>query len=187
MSLVKMMLSFAPWIAFLILARNGLAQVKFALAVAFVVNVAMAVTRLHRGALMWAGNIFFLFALIAIGGFNNMWALKHLGVLANGALAAGVIGGMFLGKPFTLEYAKQNVDPSRWSDPGFVRTNMILSGAWGGVFVVNMGFAWAKMTEAAPEAICEILSYSGLIGTALFTRWYAARAHRKAEAAQVSA
>jgi uncharacterized membrane protein YhaH (DUF805 family) len=179
-----MFVAFAPWIVFLILGRNSLLQVKLALLIAFVVNVAMTLARLHRGALMWAGNVFFLFAVIAVGWFENLWVIQHLGVLANGALAAGVLGGLAAGKPFTLEYARQNVDPSKWSDPVFVRTNNILTGVWGAVFLVNMGLAWAKTTHALlPDAAFEVLNYGGLIGAALFTRWYAALAQRKREAA----
>ncbi|MCW2273774.1 hypothetical protein GJ654_16915 [Rhodoblastus acidophilus] len=185
MSLIKMLVSFAPWIAFLILARGDLLQIKIALLVAFVVNVGMAVTKLHRGALMWAGNVFFLVALVAVGWFENLWVLRNLGVLANGALAAGVLGGLLAGKPFTLEYAKQSVDPGRWSDPVFVRTNTILTGVWGATFVVNAALAWAKTRhELLPDDAFEVLNYAGLIGAALFTRWYAAFMHRKADAAR---
>jgi hypothetical protein len=153
------------------------------LLVAFVVNVGMALTKLHRGALMWAGNVFFLFALIAVGWFENFWVLRHLGVLANGALAAGVLGGLLAGKPFTLEYARQNVDPSRWSDPVFLRTNTILTGVWGAIFTLNAALAWAKTQHALlPDYAFEVVNYAGLIGAAWFTRWYAGSMHRKAEA-----
>ncbi|MCW2284057.1 hypothetical protein M2323_001670 [Rhodoblastus acidophilus] len=185
MSLIKMLVAFAPWIAFLILAHGDLLQIKIALFVAFVVNVGMALTKLHRGALMWAGNVFFLFALAAVGWFENLWVLRHLGVLANGALAAGVLGGMLAGKPFTLEYAKQNVDESRWRDPLFLRTNQILTGVWGAIFTLNAALAWAKSQHALlPDFAFEMLNYTGLIAAALFTRWYAALMHRKADEAR---
>ena len=37
------------------------------------------------------------------------------------------------------------MDPSRWSDPLFIRTNLIIASVWGLVFTVNALLAWGKM------------------------------------------
>jgi hypothetical protein len=49
----------------------------------------MAVLKLNRGIIMWVGLIFSTAATIAVLGFHNMWTIRHLGVMANGALALG--------------------------------------------------------------------------------------------------
>jgi hypothetical protein len=80
---------FAPWIAFLIIARDTLLRVEIGLVAALVASVVMAVLKLNRGIIMWVGLIFSTAATIAVLGFHNMWTIRHLGVMANGALALG--------------------------------------------------------------------------------------------------
>ena len=108
-------MSFAPWIAFLIIARDTLHRVEFGLLAALILSVVMAVLKLHRGIIMYVGLIFFTGATIAVLGFENVWTIRHLGVLANGALAIGAWITLLINKPFTLEYARAHTDPAkRW-------------------------------------------------------------------------
>ena len=80
--------SFAPWIAFLIIARDTLHRVGIGLVAALILSVVMAVLKLHRGIIMYVGVTFFTGATIAVLGFPTTWTIRHLGVLANGALAS---------------------------------------------------------------------------------------------------
>ena len=48
MSLLKLLLAFAPWLSFLIIARGSLFNLKLGLTVALVLSVVMGVARLHR-------------------------------------------------------------------------------------------------------------------------------------------
>ncbi|TGD86530.1 hypothetical protein BayCH28_17190 [Mycolicibacterium sp. CH28] len=172
MSFVKLLLSFAPWIAFLIIARDTVARVEIGLVAALILSVLMAVLKLHRGIIMWVGLVFFTAATVAVLVFHNMWTIRYLGVLANGALALGSWVTLALGKPFTLEYARAQTDPSKWNDPAFVRVNVQLSAVWASVFTVNTAIAWALMKHLMPESACHITSYAALIGAAAFTSWY---------------
>jgi hypothetical protein len=168
MPFYKTLLCFSPWLAFLIIARDSLLQVKIALAVAFALTIVMGITKLHRGVLLWAGLAFFAGASIAVIGLDDAWTERHLGVLANGALAAATFLGMAIGRPFTLDYAKSHTDPALWDSPAFLRMNNVLTGAWGAAFVVNLLFAWGKMEGFALPA----LAYAVLIGAAWITSWY---------------
>ena len=89
MQFLKLLLGFAPWIAFLAIAHGSLFRLKLGLAVAAVLTLVMAVTKLHRGVIMWVGITFFTYASIAVLVFEHMWTVRHMGVLANGALAVG--------------------------------------------------------------------------------------------------
>ena len=132
----------------------------------------MGITKLHRGVLLWAGLAFFAGASIAVVGFDDAWTERHLGVLANGALAAATFLGMAIGRPFTLDYAKSHTEPALWDSP-VLRTNNVLTGAWGAAFVVNLFFAWGKMEGFALSALAyELLAYAVLIGAAWITSWY---------------
>ncbi len=173
MSFFKLLLAFAPWIAFLIIAHGSLFRLKLGLVIAFALCVLMGVTRLHRGVILWAGLCFFTFATIAVVMFENMWTVQHMGVLANGTLAVSAAAGLAIGKPFTLDYAREHTDPTLWNQPEFLRTNFIITLMWTLSFTANAILAWGKMVGfLLPELGYEALSYALLVGTAAFTIWY---------------
>lgn len=185
MQFLKLLLAFAPWLAFLVIAQGSLARLKAGLLVALGLSVVMGVARLHRGIVLWSGLAFFAFAAVAVAGFENMWAVAWMGVLANGALAASTWLTVALGRPFTLDYAREHVDPSLWDDPGFLRTNMLITSAWGAVFTANALLAVGKKEHfAMGELGYELLSYILLVGAAFFSTWYPKQVRRAREAAR---
>ena len=96
-----------------------------------------------------------------------------MGTLANGALATGAWLTILLGCPFTLDYAKEHIDPSLWNSPRFLKSNYVITAAWAAVFSVNCGFAILKMEHFGLSGLAyEFASYTLLIATALFTVWY---------------
>jgi hypothetical protein len=178
---VKLLLSFAPWVAFLIIARGSLLRVEIALLVALGLSVVMAVLKLQRGIIMWVSLAFFIAASVAVVGYHNMWTVRHLGVLANGALAAGAWATLLIGRPFTLEYARQHTDPAKWHEPLFIRVNVLLTAVWATAFTVNTALAWAAMKHLWPEWACHTASYATLITAAAFTSWYPAQIRRRVQ------
>lgn len=183
MSFVKLLLSFAPWIAFLIIARDTMARVELGLLVALMLSVLMAVLKLHRGIIMWVGLVFFTGATVAVLGFHNIWTVRHLGVLANGALALGAWITLAIGRPFTLEYARAHTDPAKWNDATFIRVNVLLTSVWAAVFTANTVLAWALLGRLLPEWVCHSASYAALVGAAAFTSWYPGRVRARARRA----
>jgi hypothetical protein len=179
-SLVKLLVSFAPWIAFLIIARGTLERVEIGLVAALVLSVVMAALKLHRGIIMGVGLVFFTAATVAVLGFHNIWTIRHLGVLANGALALGSWITLAIGKPFTLEYARAHTDPSKWNDPLFIRVNVLLTSVWASVFTFNTVLAWALLKHLLAEWACHTFSYAALVSAAVFTSWYPTYVRAKA-------
>lgn len=179
LSFIKLVLSFAPWIVFLIIARDSLFRLKLGLVTALVMVVAMGVARLHRGVILWAGLLFFILATIAVVGFDDTWTVRHLGVLANGALALATWTTIAIGKPFSLDYARDRSDPALWAQPDFLRANIVISAVWAAAFSVNAVLAWGKMAGLFFSGFTyEVVSYALLIGAAVFTTWYPAHLRR---------
>lgn len=173
MLFLKLILAFAPWLAFLVIAHGSLFRLKLGLIIALVLSIGMGVTKLHRGIILWVGLVFFSCASIAVIAFDSMWAVKHMGIAASGILAIGTWFTVVIGKPFTMDYAKEHVDPSLWTSPSFVRTNTILTSAWGLTFTINAVLAWGKMEKfLMSELGYELVSYTLMIATAAFTSWY---------------
>jgi hypothetical protein len=172
-SFLNLILGFAPWLAFLFIAHGSLFRLKLGLIIALVLSIIMGVTRLHRGVILWVGLLFFSSASLAVIVFNNIWVAKHIGIGASGLLAIATWLTIIFGKPFTIEYAKEQVDPSLWKNPKFIKINMILSSAWGLTFTINAILAWGKMEKfILPELVYEVISHIFLIATTVFTSWY---------------
>src|SRR5208283_5749709 len=144
MSFFMLLLAFAPWLSFLLIARDSLFRLKLGLVVALVLCVVMGITRLHRGVILWAGLLFFTYATVAVALLNDMWIAQHMGVMANGALAVSTWLTIAIKKPFSLDYAREHTDPSLWDHPVFIRTNVIITSAWALVFTVNTVLALGK-------------------------------------------
>jgi hypothetical protein len=182
MLFLKLILAFAPWLAFLVIAHGSLFRLKLGLIVALVLSVGMGVARLHRGVILWVGLAFFSCATLAVMVFNSMWAVRHMGIAASGVLATSTWLTVLFGKPFTMDYAKEHTDPSLWASPRFIRTNMILTSAWGLTFTLNAILAWGKMEHfLLSELAYELISYTVMIGTAAFTSWYPGHVRREAK------
>lgn len=185
MAFLKLVLAFAPWLAFLFIAHDSLFRLKVGLVVALVLSVVMGIAHLHRGIVLWVGLAFFTFATIAVIGFENAWTMHYMGVLVSGALAAGTWLTVAMGKPFTLDYAREHTPEALWSSPAFIRSNYLLTCVWGAVFTVNAGLAWCKAERPfmSPEA-SEIVTYTLMVAAAVFTTWYPARLRRLRDAAE---
>ena len=173
MTFLKLLLGFAPWISFLIIAQGSMFRLKLGLVVALALSIVMGVARLHRGVILWVGLAFFTYASVAVVMLDDMWAARHMGILANGALAAAAWATIALKKPFTLDYARDHTDPSLWNSPVFIRSNIVITSVWAATFTTNAILAWGKMVHVVlPEWGYEVLSYSLLLGAVAFTTWY---------------
>ena len=184
MQALKLLLSFAPWLAFLLIAHDSLLRVKIGLVVAFVLSIVLGAAKVNRGLVLWASLIFFAFAIVSVVALNNLWTVRYMGVLANGTLAAVMWLSVLAGKPFTLEYAKEHVAPSLWKSAAFLRVNNIIASVWGASLTLNAALAFAKMrAQPGPEVAYDVVSYATLLGAVAFTTWYPGFVHRKAAAA----
>ena len=182
MPIFKMILVFAPWLAFLVIAQGSLLRLEIGLAVALGLSMIMGLARIHRGVILWAGLLFFTYSAVAVVLYHNTWTIRYMGVLASAILAISTWFGVIIGKPFTLDYARAQVDSSVWNDPGFIRSNVIVTSAWGLVFILNAVLALGKSYHfILPELGYEIISYALLISTAFFTSWYTKIARVKRE------
>lgn len=182
---LKLILAFLPWIAFLMIAHGSLLRLKIGLVVALILSLAMGVGRLHRGIILWAGLLFFVMASVAVVWLENSWVIRYMGVLASGTLASATWLSVLAGKPFTMAYAREQVDQALWSSPAFIRSNLVISSVWGVTFSLNTMLALGKVHAVAPPTYAyEAINHGLLIGTAAFTSWYSSRLRQRRIKAQ---
>lgn len=181
MDALKLMLAFSPWLAFwLISGGHSQARLRIGILVAAFLVVVMGLTKLHRGLILWAGVVFFSFALVFVVWLQELWIIQRLGIFASGTLFLLTLLSMLLGHPFTESYAREHVPRELWNSPPFIRGNFIVTGAWGLIFLANIlvnvaKFYYPKENEWFYRGI--EFSFFGL--GVLFTTLYSQFARRK--------
>jgi hypothetical protein len=138
MDALKLLLAFAPWIAFWVIsAGHSIVSLQIGVCVAAALVIIMGVTKLHRGLILWAGVVFFAFALVSVVLLKNLWVIQHLGILASGTLFVATLVSIVIGQPFTESYARDHVPRELWDSPLFVRSCYTATGVWGMIFLAN--------------------------------------------------
>ena len=132
------MIGFLPWIVYWILVGN----VSFTTSILVTLGVAVAVNaatyaRTRSFKLFEAGAIAIFVALLIVSlvgeeSFLERWIqpLSNLGILV---LALATVA---VGRPFTLEYARESVPPEVQATAGFDYVNRLLTWVWIGAFAV---------------------------------------------------
>lgn len=125
------MLAFAPFIVFAIVDRlvgstDGLvagAVVSAALLLRDWLTPGRSAKVLEIGTLLLFGGLA-LYALL--GGAN--WSIVGVRLRVDAGLLAIVLISMAIGRPFTMQYAREEVAPEFWDSPEFRRTNYVITG-----------------------------------------------------------
>ncbi|QIY70864.1 hypothetical protein HEP84_18365 [Streptomyces sp. RLB1-33] len=108
----------------------------------------------------------------------------HTDVVSFGWLAATAWGTLAIRRPFTLGIAKRQTPPEYWDMPEFVRVNNHITSAWGAGFTfIGVSLAVCGAVDA-PAWVGIAAHVAGLVGPAVFTKVYPARAQARLLAAQ---
>jgi hypothetical protein len=182
---LKLLLAFAPWFAFWFIAGPSMFRLRVGIIVAAVLVVVMAVTKLHRGAILWAGYVFFAFALISVVWLENVWVIRHLGILATGTLFVSAQLSILLGRPFTEDYAREHVPEELWNSASFIRGCYTTTAVWSCIFFVNCMLNVVKLScSEIPEWIFSLSEYSVILMGIIFTNIYSRVARKKRQSLQ---
>lgn len=123
--------AFIPWIFFVVFYGNTPSSMFFASIAALILMVTLNLKELNLGFVLPWGSIL-VFAFLAINDRFDLfpWAENHALLIVNSALAAIVWFSMLIMKPFSLQYARQEVDSIYWHNPGFIKTNWLITAVW---------------------------------------------------------
>ena len=65
------------------------------------------------------------------------------------------------------------VDRKLWENPVFIRVNVLMTGIWGGVFVINLLLNYFMLVMPEPQSrIAQLLTYMVLVAGIIFTMGY---------------
>ena len=175
-------LGLAPFIAFFVLMRMSTPLV--ALAAAFIISaVLIGRARLRGGGV----KILELGSLILFGGLtlytlaaHPPWSVAGVKLAVDGGLAVVVLISLAIRRPFTLQYAREQVAPEYWRQPLFIRTNNIITGVWAAEFLIATACdAAAIYVPAIPLTAEIVVSIAALVIAIWFTASYPARVRRR--------
>jgi len=176
-----------PWVLFFVLSRVGLpaAGVIAGLLVALYPTVARAVRGLSVKLPDWTTLAFFAIATLSVlvDGSALLLFAKYCLVVMWILFAGMAWASILFGAPFTLQYARETTPPEFWQHPVFVRTGLILTLVWAGVFTLNLAITGAAVGPTSPPWFAILLPMLTVVGAFIFTARYAAAVSRRAAAA----
>src|SRR5215472_17800348 len=106
------------------------------LAVAFTIGIrAFLQTRVLK-TLDGASVAIFLILALYKGFFAPALPGPAVRLIVDASLLAISIASLVARQPFTLQYAREEVDPVFWEDPVFIRANYIIAIVWALAFLV---------------------------------------------------
>jgi hypothetical protein len=174
--IMGILLAFAPFIAFAVVDRLiGPAQGLVAGAATSVALLLRDWIGLHRKPKLLEIGTAILFgglALYAVLG-GAVWSIVGVRLRVDAGLLLIVLATLIIGKPFTLQYAREQVPQSLWDTPQFIRSNYVITGVWSGAFLILVlaDLILIYRTDLPPK-IGILTTVLALVGAFKFTRWY---------------
>ena len=171
-----MLLAFTPFILFAVIER--LAGVKAGLVSAAVGAAALLAYNLfgrRKSAKALEVGTAVLFGALAAHACLSAtpWPVAGVRLCVDAGLLGVVLVSAALRRPFTLQYAREQVAPEFWDKPGFVRANYVITAAWALAFALMassdlLSFYAPKL----PVTVGIIATVAAVVGAARFTSWY---------------
>ena len=165
----------APYVAFtlLMLVTSASTSLLAAAAVGLMV-VAHDVGRGRSVKLLGAGSVVLFGALgCSLMWVDSAWSALQVKLAVDAGVLAISLASLAIRHPFTLQYAREVVDPQTAELPGFLHANYVITWAWSAAFLLML------MANLLMIYLPGLPLWSGLAiafaarNTAIyFTRWY---------------
>ncbi len=172
-----MALSFLPFVLFLV--TESLIGVRTGLVSATV--LAWNLLLRHQAVKVLEIGTTGLFAVLAVCAFllKPAWSLAGVRACVDGGLLGIVLVSLALRRPFTLQYAREQVAPALWEKPEFVRANYVITAAWALVFAVMVTADLVLLSTPRMSVLIGVaVTAAAILGAARFTSWYTAHRRR---------
>jgi hypothetical protein len=180
---MSLLLAFAPFVAFVIIER--VFSVPLGLMAGALIALLMLLRDLahpaRRVKLLEIGTALLFSTLAAYAFFNDVqWSIAAVRLRVDGGLTLIVLISIALRQPFTLQYAREKVDPALWDSLRFLRVNYVISAAWALAFaVLTLADLLMAYVPQLPHSAGIILTVLAIVAALRFTSWYPAQAARQ--------
>lgn len=171
-------LGFVPWIVFSVVA--GPSTWMWAALAALVCTLVLSVPDWRRSrsiSVLDAAALVFFAVLVVLALVLDRAALAPIEdraqLLSSVVIAVVALGSLAVGRPFTEFYAKRETPREYWDSPTFRQINRVLTGLWGGVFVVNaLCDAAVGFWGASPDVFNWVVPVVAVVVAVKITGWY---------------
>jgi hypothetical protein len=174
---------FAPYIAFFLLMRVVSVEVGLWAALS-VAGLSAGREWARSGSLkvLEVGSVC-LFAALAV--FTRVahwgWTVMAVRLAVDAGLLAIVLASLAIGRPFTLQYARERVPEQYWNAPLFLIINRRITWAWAAAFAVMVATHAAVVLQPGVSWWLDLAITILVLAAAFrFTTWYPERARRNA-------
>ena len=180
---MNILLSFGPFILFAVLMRFG--DVLFALIAAAALSTLLIVRERRRGKsvkILEAGTVVLFGGLAIFTALTRFdWTILEARLAVDLGLLAIVLGSIVVRRPFTLQFAREEVPREYWTNPQFIATNYKITAVWAGAFaVLVLADVVMAFFPAIPLWVGIVVTVLALAGAIWFTRWYPQQVRRPA-------
>lgn len=178
---MSLVLGFAPFILFAVLMRLSVdLALWMSLAVAFTIGIrAFLQTRVLKTLDAASVAIFGILALYK-GFFAPALPASAVRLIVDASLLAVALASLIARTPFTLQYAREEVDHAFWDDPLFVRANYIVAIVWALAFaIMALADGAATFDPSIPLTGAVAAGLAALIAALAFTWRYPAYVQRR--------
>ena len=179
---MSILLSLSPFVVFFALMRlqSPLAGLVGAVAVALLLCLRM----IRRGESL---KILEVGSLVVFGALTTYtllaapaWSVATVRLAVDTGLLAIAVASLAIGRPFTLQYARERVPEPVWALPVFYTTNRLITTVWAGAFAVLVAAdAAAEYVEAIPIWVDVAASVVAFAAAVWFSRRYPAVVQRR--------
>jgi hypothetical protein len=178
------LLAFAPFIAFAVIDRlvgstEGLIAGAL-VSLALIARDVMTPKRSPKILEIGTAALFGALALYALVG-KPAWTVIGVRLCVDAGLLAIVLITLAIGRPFTLQYAREQVAIEHHTNPVFIRTNYVITSVWALAFAVMVA---AELTllylPVVPHRVGVLAIIVALVGAVKFTGWYPDRVRQRA-------
>ncbi len=179
---MSILLSLSPFAVFFALMR--LVSPIAGLIGAFAVSVFLCLRERRRGQsvkILEIGSVVLFGVLVAYTLLAApRWTVATVRLAVDGGLLTIVLVSLAIGRPFTLQYARERVPEPIWALPVFFTTNRLITVVWAVALAVHVAAdAAAEYVPAIPLWLDIVASIAAFLGAVWFTRWYPAAVQRR--------
>ena len=186
-------LAFVPWIVFWVLVGN----VDFGLACV----IALAIVGVQALKTLQAGEVpkvlelgtLIAFAVLTIVAYtgDEQFLERWFQPLSNAALFLIALVSVLIGKPFALQYAREQAPPEVQETPLFHRTTLVITWVWIAAFgvmtvsslippIVDGDATILDQDDTLGVVFYWVIPFVALAAAFLFTKWYPDQVRRRA-------
>jgi hypothetical protein len=178
---MAILLAFAPFVAFAVIDRlvgatEGLvagAAVSAILLTRDWLTPGRTPKVLEFGTVALFGSL----ALYAVVGAPG-WSIVGVRLCVDAGLLLIALVSIAIRRPFTLQYAREQVAREFWDSPAFLRTNYVVTAVWALAFLVMVVADLVLLyIPALPAQVGIIATILALVAAIRFTGWYPGRGH----------